>query len=172
MTDLFAVFSKLVTSSGHILIPGINELVAPLTNEEKARYDEIDISVADIEAAVGSPVTLSQDKATLLMARMRYPSLSIHGIEGAFSGVGAKTVIPATVHGKFSIRLVPDQTPDAINALVQTYLKAEFHKLGSKNTFKVEMLSGGKPWVEDVNSWNFKAARTVRRIPRYYLHDD
>lgn len=38
------------------------------------------------------------------MARMRNPSLSIHGIEGAFSGVGAKTVIPANVGGKFSLR--------------------------------------------------------------------
>ena len=35
---------------------------------------------------------------------MRQPSLSIHGIEGAFYGSGAKTVIPAKVTGKFSIR--------------------------------------------------------------------
>ena len=40
------------------------------------------------------------------MGRMRNPSLSLHGIEGAFSGVGAKTVIPAHVMGKFSLRLV------------------------------------------------------------------
>lgn len=38
------------------------------------------------------------------MGRMRYPSLSLHGIEGAFSAPGAKTVIPAKVSGKFSIR--------------------------------------------------------------------
>ena len=37
------------------------------------------------------------------MARMREPSLSLHGIEG---GAGAKTVIPAKVVGKFSIRYV------------------------------------------------------------------
>jgi Cys-Gly metallodipeptidase DUG1 len=123
MTDLFSLFSKLVTPSGRILIPGISESVAPLTEEERARYGLIDITVKDIESAVGAPVTVSQDKATLLMARMRYPSLSIHGIEGGFSGIGAKTVIPAAVHGKFSIRLVPNQTPEAIDALVQTYLK-------------------------------------------------
>lgn len=40
------------------------------------------------------------------MGRMRYPSLSLHGIEGAFYGAGAKTVIPAKVSGKFSIRYV------------------------------------------------------------------
>lgn len=41
------------------------------------------------------------------MGRMRWPALSIHGIEGAFYGAGAKTVIPAKVSGKFSIRFVP-----------------------------------------------------------------
>ena len=44
------------------------------------------------------------------MGRMRHPSLSIHGIEGAFSAAGAKTVIPAKVSGKFSIRYVSIQT--------------------------------------------------------------
>ena len=37
----------------------------------------------------------------------RYPSLSIHGIEGAFHEPGAKTVIPGRVIGKFSIWLAP-----------------------------------------------------------------
>ena len=49
-------------------------------------------------------MALSSDKAAVLMGRMRQPSLSMHGIQGAFSEVGAKTVIPAKVGGKFSIR--------------------------------------------------------------------
>ena len=58
----------------------------------------------DLEKAAGGPIAISDDKATVLMARMRNPSLSLHGIEGAFSGVGAKTVIPASIRGKFSLR--------------------------------------------------------------------
>lgn len=69
-------------------------------------YDRLDYSIADIEAAVGAPIALSDDKIQVLMGRMRQPSLSIHGIEGAFYGSGAKTVIPAKVTGKFSIRFV------------------------------------------------------------------
>lgn len=87
------------------------------------------------------------------MARMRYPSLSLHGIENAFSGAGSKTVIPACVHGKFSIRLVPDLTPDKVADLVTKYLNDEFKKLGSKNTLKVSSLHGGKPWLSDPNHW-------------------
>lgn len=51
----------------------------------------------------------------VLMHRWRYPSLSLHGIEGAFSGSGAKTVIPRKVVGKFSIRLVPNMTPEVVS---------------------------------------------------------
>lgn len=53
-----------------------------------------------------------------LMRRWRFPSLSLHGIEGAYADKGAKTVIPRKVVGKFSIRLVPDQDPDDIIAKV------------------------------------------------------
>jgi Cys-Gly metallodipeptidase DUG1 len=67
-------------------------------------YESIHYTIADIEEAVGASIALSSDKVDVLMGRMRYPSLSLHGIEGAFSGVGAKTVIPAKICGKFSIR--------------------------------------------------------------------
>ncbi|KAK9897904.1 CNDP dipeptidase [Cystobasidium minutum MCA 4210] len=156
MTDLVHLFSKLVSPSGEILIPGIKELVAPLTDEERQRYEKINFQVSDLESAAGGKITLSDDKVDVLMGRMRYPSLSIHGVEGAFSAPGAKTVIPAKVQGKYSIRLVPNLLPDQVAAICKGYLEAEFAKLGSKNTLTVETLSGGKPWVSDVNHWNYQ----------------
>lgn len=47
-------------------------------------------------------------KEEILQHLWHYPSLSIHGIEGAFHEPGIKTVIPAKVIGKFSIRQVPN----------------------------------------------------------------
>ncbi|GAA6064176.1 hypothetical protein JCM10212_003057 [Sporobolomyces blumeae] len=158
MTDLFALFSKLVTPQGKILIPGINENVAPLTDEERKLYEAINVSVGDFENAIGAKTTIYDDKVDCLMGRMRYPSLSIHGIEGAFSAPGAKTVIPASVKGKFSIRLVPNLTPDEVNVVVEKYLREEFAKLNSKNTLKIDALHGGKPWVASIDHWNFRAA--------------
>lgn len=159
MTDLFLLFSKLVTPQGEILIPGLKELVAPLTEEEKKLFEVLDYSVADVEASAGGKVALSDDKTTVLMGRMRYPSLSIHGVEGAFSAPGAKTVIPAAVHGKFSIRLVPNMTPENVDGIVIKYLQDQFAKFGSKNKLNVENLHGGKPWVADFNHWNYVAAK-------------
>lgn len=115
--------------------------------------------------SAGAKITLSGDKASVLMGRMRSPSLSLHGIEGAFYGAGAKTVIPAKVAGKFSIRLVPPQTPEKVDALVIKYLQDEFAKLGSKNTMTAENLHGGKPWVEDHKHWNYEAAHRATEVP-------
>lgn len=45
--------------------------------------------------------------------------MSIHGIEGAFSDPGTKTVIPAKVTAKFSIRQVPNMDPAAVKKQVE-----------------------------------------------------
>ncbi|KAG5644004.1 hypothetical protein DXG03_009219 [Asterophora parasitica] len=169
MTDLVLLMSKLVDGQGNILVPGVDEMVEPPTEAEKAIYERLDYSIADVEQSAGGQIAISSNKVDVLMGRMRYASLSLHGIEGAFSGVGAKTVIPAKVAGKFSIRLVPPQTPELVEPLVKTYLEAEFAKLNSKNTFSLENLHGGKPWIADINHWNFEAAKAATRASMFLL---
>jgi len=117
-----------------------------------------------VEVSAGAKITISEDKASTLMGRMRSPSLSLHGIEGAFYGAGAKTVIPAKVSGKFSIRLVPPQTPENVDPLVIKYLHDEFAKFGSKNSIRVENTHGGKPWVENYKHWNYEAAHRATEV--------
>lgn len=102
MTDLIKILSMLVAPSGEILIPGIRDTVAPLTAAERKRYEAINFTLADIHASTGSETCLSDDKTVALMGKMREPSLSLHGIEGAFYAAGAKTVIPAAVVGASS----------------------------------------------------------------------
>ncbi|KAK7059792.1 CNDP dipeptidase [Favolaschia claudopus] len=161
MTDLISLMSRLVDQSGNILIPGVDDMIGPAGAEELALYEKLDYSIDDVESAAGGKIALSDDKATVLMGRMRLPSLSLHGIEGAFAGPGAKTVIPAKVGGKFSIRLVPPQTPTAVEKLVRTYIDSEFAKLGTKNTMQLELLNDARPWVADWKHWNYEAAKTA-----------
>lgn len=75
------------------------------------------------------------------MSNWRYPSLSIHGIEGAFSGPGFKTVIPRKVIGKFSIRLVPNQIPSNINEIVKDYINSVWKKRQSPNKLEVRIFA-------------------------------
>ncbi|KAF8960946.1 glutamate carboxypeptidase [Flammula alnicola] len=163
MTDLISLLGTLVSPQGDILVKGVDDMVAAADEEEKAIYAGLNYSINDIEEAAGAAIALSADKVAVLMGRMRSPSLSIHGIEGAFSGAGAKTVIPAKVSGKFSIRLVPPQTPDSVDPLVIAHLEKAFAGLGSKNKLTVENLHGGKPWVTDHRHWNFEAAKKATK---------
>lgn len=106
MTDLVHLMSKLVDTSGKILVPGIMDKVQELTEDEKKRYAQVDFEVSDFQAALGSQNNISDSKEDTLMRRWRYPSLSLHGIEGAFYAPGAKTVIPAKVIGKLSLHFI------------------------------------------------------------------
>ncbi|KAL3704203.1 hypothetical protein TMatcc_009894 [Talaromyces marneffei ATCC 18224] len=165
MTDLVTVFSKLVDSQGSIQIPGLMDLVAPVTAEEEKLYPNISYSMDDLHESLGSKTSIHATKERTLMARWRYPSLSIHGIEGAFSAPGAKTVIPAKVIGKFSIRTVPNMESEDVTRLVKDYINSEFAKLGSKNTLDVSLMHDGKWWVASPKHWNFTAAsKAVQQV--------
>ena len=158
MTDLMRVLAALVDTEGRILIPGIKDMVAPITEEEKGLYGAISYTMDNLYESLGSQTAIYEDKEGTLMARWRYPSLSVHGVEGAFSAPGAKTVIPAKVTGKFSIRTVPDMEIERVNQLVYDHVGKAFKKLGSKNTMKVWCQHAGKWWVASPKHWNFSAA--------------
>jgi Cys-Gly metallodipeptidase DUG1 len=165
MTDLVRVLGSLVDSNGKILIDGLDKLVAPLTDDEKTLYNDIAFTMNDLYEGIGSKTSLFDSKERTLMGRWRYPSLSIHGVEGAFSAPGAKTVIPAKVVGKFSIRTVPNMESEDVNKLVYAHVDKAFAALNSKNTHKCEIMHAGKWWVASPKHWNFTAAgKAVERV--------
>ena len=165
MTDLVRVMATLVDGDGNILIPGIKELVAPLTKEEQSLYKDIAFEMDNLYESLGSKTGIFPDKERTLMGRWRYPSLSLHGVEGAFSSPGAKTVIPAKVTGKFSIRTVPDMEPPEVDKLAFAHIEKAFKELKSKNTMKCYLQHSGKWWVASPNHWNFTAAaKAVEKV--------
>ena len=165
MTDLVKILASLVDTSGKIQIPGLAELVAPLTDEEKSLYGDIAFTMNDLYESLGSQASIHTDKERTLMARWRYPSLSIHGVQGAFSEPGTKTVIPAKVTGKFSVRTVPNMEVDEVDHLVFKYVDEQFKKLGSKNTMHCTLEYTGKWWVASPKHWNFTAAsKAVEKV--------
>lgn len=139
MTDLVYLMNTLVNRDGRIQVTGIYDDVAPLMETEHDIYKKIDFDVNDYRSDVGCNRLLhNEQKEQILMHRWRYPSLSLHGIEGAFAEPGAKTVIPGKVIGKFSIRIVPNQKPDQVAKCVVSYLEKKWKEYGSPNTMKVK----------------------------------
>uniref|UniRef100_A0A663LRC2 Carnosine dipeptidase 1 n=1 Tax=Athene cunicularia TaxID=194338 RepID=A0A663LRC2_ATHCN len=159
MTDLIALLDSLVDPTGRIQIPGIYDSVTALMEEERKLYESIEFDLEEHKKNSGVKKFLYGTKEEILLHLWRYPSLSIHGIEGAFHEPGIKTVIPAKVIGKFSIRqclLAPHRLTPKV---VMEHLEGVFSKRNSPNKLKVSMPLGAKPWLADVNDPLFKAAR-------------
>lgn len=168
MTDLVHVMSKLVDSKGKILVPGIMDDVTPVTDKEIESYKPVEFDVEEFKKDAGvdevSNTLLHDSKQAVLMHRWRYPTLSLHGVQGAFDTVGSKTVIPAKVIGKFSVRTVPNMHPDKVEELVGKHVEAEFKKLQSPNKMELRVDKAGMHWFREPDDDNFRAASaaTVR----------
>jgi nonspecific dipeptidase len=103
MTDLVAMLNTLLDKDGTILVEGLMDTVAPVTEEELKTYEAIDFDIEDYRNDIKAPKLVhNAEKVKTLMARWRYPSLSLHGIQGAFSEAGSKTVIPKKVIGNLT----------------------------------------------------------------------
>ena len=50
------------------------------------------------------------------------PNLTVNGLISGYTGEGAKTVLPAKASAKISLRLVPDQQPEEISALMDAHI--------------------------------------------------
>ncbi|XP_053873810.1 beta-Ala-His dipeptidase isoform X4 [Malaclemys terrapin pileata] len=158
MTDLIALLDSLVDTSGRILIPGVYDDVASLSEEEKKLYEAIEFDIEEHKNNSGVKKFLYDTKEEILMHLWRYPSLSIHGIEGAFHEPGIKTVIPARVIGKFSIRQVPHMDISIGEHQVIKYLEDVFSKRNSPNKLKVSVPIRAMPWVANINDPLYTAA--------------
>lgn len=151
MTDVIQLLAA-VSSAGHgdIGIEGCGKKSAlPLEEDESVLYRGIAFDTEEFQKEAGGVSGLIGDSSSaVLMNRWRYPSLSIHGIEGAYSGQGFKTVIPGNAIGKFSIRLVPGQDPENVETAVKSVLEKRFGELKSCNELQITS-SSSKAWLAD-----------------------
>ena len=70
---------------------------------------------------------------------------------------------PRQVIGKFSIRIVPDQTPEVVMALTETYMRKRWQERNSPNNFRM-WGDGDRGWLADTNTTNFQAGIRCREL--------
>jgi len=110
---LVELLAKMKDAGGRILIPGIYDDVEPPSAEEKASWEHLPFDEKEYLAnEVGSTELTGEAGYSVFERTWARPTFEVHGIAGGFTGVGAKTVIPAKAVAKVSIRLVPRQDPE------------------------------------------------------------
>lgn len=160
--DLVKLLSKLSTDDGTILLPALHDNVRPVDQEEKKLYDAIlsktklfDDKNAKIifnDTSLSTDETVS-DGMKQLMARWRYPSLTIHRID--VSGPGNSTLIPQCASATISLRIVPDQDIPDIKKDLMSYLHEQFLSFKSSNELTVDIFHEADPWVGDITNKSF-----------------
>jgi acetylornithine deacetylase/succinyl-diaminopimelate desuccinylase-like protein len=159
------VLARLMTSclgaDGRVTIPGFYDDVRDLEPWERESFRGLGADEADFMRETGVRAPHGEPGYTTIERRAGRPTFDINGMISGFTGDGAKTVLPSVASAKFSMRLVPDQDPERIEALVTRYLEAQ---APSSVSISVSSFHHCKPVVVSRDSVAVRAA--VRAIER------
>lgn len=110
---------------GRILIEGYYDDVAPVSERERAALAKAPAFDDEIrrELALGRT-----EGGGTLNEEILKPALNIRGVAGGHVGSRASNSIPIEAHASFDLRLVPAQSPERAQALVERHIvKQGFH---------------------------------------------
>jgi acetylornithine deacetylase/succinyl-diaminopimelate desuccinylase-like protein len=118
------LIASLHEPSGRIAVSGFYDSVRELTQAERADIAALPFDEARYLAQVGAPSAFGEPGYSTLERQWTRPTLEINGMWGGYEGPGQKTVTPSEAHAKITCRLVPDQDPKHVMALVARHLEA------------------------------------------------
>lgn len=159
LNALAAILASLKGSDGRVRIEGFYDTVKPLEDWERAAFAKLPFSEAEFQADLGVSALVGEEGYSTLERKWARPTCDVHGLFGGYAGPGPKTVLPCKAGAKLSFRLVPDQEPKAIEALLREHIR----KVTPPGVTVEVMTHHGAPAVlVDVDTPGFRAA--VRAI--------
>ncbi len=108
--------------TGRILVPGILDEVAPVTDAEMDLYVRSGFDVERFRSTYGFRRLLAETPRELLRRLWTQPTFEIHGISGGYQGPGIKSIVPASAEAKVSLRLVPGQSPARVTESIRRFV--------------------------------------------------
>ena len=115
---------------------------------ERAAIARLPFDTEDYRAQLGVPALVGEKGYTVLEQRWTRPTLDVNGIWGGWTGDGPKTILPAWVAAKVSCRLVPNQDPERIFALVRDHITAVTPR-GVRS--EVRLVNIGRPAITPID---------------------
>lgn len=121
LTALAHMLSKMHNDNGTVQIPGFYDDVQPISAEEHAMMEKLPNHILE---ETGAKKLWGEKEFSVHERTGARPTFEIHGIVGGYTGEGSKTVIPAHVFAKMSMRLVPNQDPEKVLQQFKDYVAA------------------------------------------------
>lgn len=152
---LARLIARLKDDQGRIQVPSFYDAVRPLSELERAEIARLPFDEARYRAELGVGALWGEAGFSVLERVWARPTLEVCGLWGGFQGAGGKTVIPARAGAKLSCRLVPDQDPAVITALVERHLRAI---CPPSVKLRFTAMHGGRPSITPIDHPAVKAA--------------
>ncbi|HOD50120.1 MAG TPA: dipeptidase [Candidatus Hydrogenedentes bacterium] len=140
---------------GRVTLPGFYDSVVPLDQEERLQIARWPITDDEWKAMTGARELWGEEGYTTLERVGGRPTLEVNGLVSGFTGEGAKTILPAKALAKLSCRLVANQEPASIKAMLEQYLAGKAPKTVS---WEMRELSHGPGALMNRDSEAMKAA--------------
>jgi acetylornithine deacetylase/succinyl-diaminopimelate desuccinylase-like protein len=109
--------------TGKVRIPGFYKDVARLGSREIKSFLSSGFNVNHFRQAHELKRIRAGSAREVMQRLWTQPTFEVHGIVGGYTGAGVKTAIAPAAEAKLSVRLVPNQDPDKIFALVRRFVK-------------------------------------------------
>lgn len=138
---------------GRITLPGFYDPVRALSDEERA--STVSLPESWWLEQTGAPILFGEEGYTPTERGTARPTFEVNGLLSGFTGEGSKTVLPAKSMAKLSMRLVPDQRPEEVQASLIAYLEAN---APPTVTWELEDLSSCLPAISERDSEAVRAA--------------
>jgi acetylornithine deacetylase/succinyl-diaminopimelate desuccinylase-like protein len=121
---LCQMLASIRDKKGKFTIPGYYDDVVKLSAYERKQMAKVPFNEAKFRKSIGVGALFGEAGYTPDEQRAARPTFEINGLTSGYQGEGGKTIIPSWASAKITMRLVPDQDPKKILALVKKHLKA------------------------------------------------
>lgn len=152
---LSQILAQMFNDDNSIAVPGFYDDVVPLSAEERAMIAKTDLSEEQYMASTGVPAVWGDAAYNIRERIAARPTLDVNGLWSGWSGPGPKTIVPAKAGCKLSCRLVGNQDPHKIYALLKSYIES---LAPPTVTVQVRLITTGKPALFPFDSPAMQAA--------------
>lgn len=160
---LARLLAGLHDEQGRVSVPGFYDRVRELTAAERQAIAAVPYDEASLAASLGVPALPGEEGYTAAERCTIRPTLEVNGIWGGFQGEGTKTVLPSEAHAKITCRLVPNQDPASIAALVAACLRRQ--AVAGVSVRVRELPDHARPYTISADHWgNVVAAAVLEQI--------
>ncbi len=155
-TALARIIASFHDENRRVAVEGFYDKVVEWEDAVRQQIRALPFSEEGFREEAGAPALGGEKGYSTLERIWTRPTLEVNGLLSGYTGEGAKTVLPSKAMAKVSCRLVPDQSPDEIAALVTDHVR---RMAPPEVTVTVTPLHHGRPWRAALEGPLFDAGR-------------